>query len=341
MKEYTQLLFNIAEKYHILRGKTESEAEWKTRIIYTICGLMGYVSLWDELSEEPISITHLKRRICAIENSYLELFPDVSYCFPYSKNMLQEDKDELANEIEDIFLKSGIIYHCPNRILPAKKTCAQVENIQFYRGICIDDIQSISGIGFYSVDADCSSSILITEMFDLCQKPLVEYWNEIVDHANWSYTKEFQPQTEFLKMEESFRQGYWVGKPYRNGMISLLRTGMKGSKLYYLYKYNNNTLQISPLPTWLVAGHEYRAISCACLCSAGTLPPIRYSIDGSLVHVKLNYLLPLSELYWLELYSWPETCIKFPCDFKRKCTLEIFAALKKILSAKGYLFIEE
>ena len=71
MKEYTQLLFNIAEKYHILRGKTESEAEWKTRIIYTICGLMGYVSLWDELSEEPISITHLKRRICAIENRYL------------------------------------------------------------------------------------------------------------------------------------------------------------------------------------------------------------------------------------------------------------------------------
>ena len=45
MKKYNGLLSTIAQKYHILKGTHETDDEWKTRLVYSICGMMAYASL--------------------------------------------------------------------------------------------------------------------------------------------------------------------------------------------------------------------------------------------------------------------------------------------------------
>ena len=65
MNKYNGLLSKVSRQYHISRGTQETENEWKTRIVYSICGMMAYACLWDD-TEEPISIVHLKRRIHSV-----------------------------------------------------------------------------------------------------------------------------------------------------------------------------------------------------------------------------------------------------------------------------------
>ena len=56
MNKYNGLLSSVAHKYHICKGARETENEWKTRLVYSICGMMAYASLWDDSEEDPISI---------------------------------------------------------------------------------------------------------------------------------------------------------------------------------------------------------------------------------------------------------------------------------------------
>ena len=97
-------------------------------------------------------------------------------------------------------------------------------------------------------------------------------------------------------------------------------------------------LEVSPLPQWQVENYNYRTLACACLSNYGTLPPIEFVEDGALVHVRMNYLLPPHELEFLKCYSWPEICTSLPCNFRRKLSAEVFAAIKNILSDEGYEF---
>lgn len=106
----------------------------------------------------------------------------------------------------------------------------------------------------------------------------------------------------------------------------------------YLYRYYGTTMEVSPLPQWQVEFYNYRSLACACLSTYGTLPPIEYFEDGALVHVHMNYLLPPRELEFLKLYSWPEICTSLPCNFRRKLSIEVFTAIKNVLSDEGYEF---
>ena len=329
MNKYNSLLLHIAEKYHIKRGNNESDIEWKVRIIYSICGLMAYSSLWDNIDEEPVSIAHLKQRVRNVHNSYLELFPEISSCFG----------SELGEEIADIYLKSGIAYHRPNRIVPSRERCSCVGNICFQRGINIDNIERVSGLGFFSQNTSVENGLLISQMFNLCEKKLLDYWKELLDNANWVRAEEFRSDVEYLKMEYPFTRGYWTDNPYKNGQESLLRTVFLGSKLYYLYRFRNGIFEISPLPDWMVSEYQYRYIASACLHSIDMLPSIDYTIDDDLIHMHFNYLLPPRELNWIKLFTWPENCNTFPNDFYRKCSFEVFNAFVKTLSEKGYSFI--
>lgn len=112
MDKYNGLLSKVSRQYHILRGTQETEDEWKTRLVYSICGMMAYASLWDD-AEEPISIVHLKGRVRSILGSYKSLYPELSGTFPHISGELEE---EIANQ----FLSAGVVYHRPNRIAPSK-----------------------------------------------------------------------------------------------------------------------------------------------------------------------------------------------------------------------------
>lgn len=330
MDKYNGLLSKVSRQYHILRGTQETEDEWKTRLVYSICGMMAYASLWDD-AEEPISIVHLKGRVRSILGSYKSLYPELSGTFPHISGELEE---EIANQ----FLSAGVVYHRPNRIAPSKKREEHFEGILFQRGIALDNITCVSGIGFYSKRDGEAPSHNIKTMFGLEQENLQTLWQTTLSAASWESNLLFEFGTEYLRLKPPFSRGYWVNEPDKTGTISILRTGMKGSQLYYLYRYVDAALEVSPLPQWQVENYSYRTLACACLSNYGTLPPIEYFEDGALVHIRMNYLLPPRELEFLKCYSWPEVCTSLPCNFRRKLSVEVFAAIKNILSDEGYEF---
>lgn len=330
MKKYNRLLWEVSRRYHILSGKQESESDWKTRLVYSICGMMAYASLWDDV-EEPISIVHLKRRICSTLAGYKSMYPELSESLPYVSK-------ELEDEIANLFLSTGVVYHCPNRIAPAMRQEESFGDILFQRGIALDNISCVSGVGFYSNHNGATNVHGTKAMFDLEQENLQALWNTTLSFASWESNPLFECGTEYLRLRPPFSCGYWVNEPDRTGMTSILRTGMRGSRLYYLYRYTDATLKVSPLPQWQVESYNYRTLASACLSTYGTLPQIEYDEDGPLVHIHMNYLLPPRELDFLKLYSWPETCTSLPCDFRRKLSTEVFAAIKSVLSDEGYEF---
>ncbi len=330
MDKYNGLLLKVSQQYHILRGNRETIDEWKTRLVYSICGMMAYASLWDDIGE-PISIVHLKRRICSIFDGYKSLYPELSGILPLNSKELEE-------EITNQFLSTGVVYHCPKRIVVSKKHEEHFGGLLFQRGIALDNISYVSGIGFYAKQDGGTNLNNIKTMFGLEQENLQTLWQNTLSAASWETKPEFEFGIEYLRLKPPFSRGYWVNEPDKTGVVSILRTGMKGSKLYYLYRYVGATQEISPLPQWRVEKYGYRALACACLSTYGTLPSIEYFEDGPLVHIHMNYLIPPRELEFLKCYSWPEIYTSLPCDFKRKLPVEVFTAIKNILSSEGYEF---
>ena len=330
MDKYNGLLSKVSRQYHILRGNQETANEWKTRLVYSICGMMAYASLWDNI-EESISIVHLRRRIRSILGSYKSLYPELSVTLPYIS-------EELEEEITNQFLSAGVVYHRPNRIMASKKREEHFCGILFQRGIALDEICCVSGIGFYSKQDGETNPYNIKSMFGLEQENLQTLWQTTLSAASWETNPSFEFGTEYLRLKLPFSRGYWVNEPDKTGVVSILRTGVEGSQLYYLYRYVDTALEVSPLPQWQMENYSYRTLACACLSNYGTLPPIEYSEDGSLVHIRMNYLLPPRKLEFLKCYSWPEICTALPCNFRRKLSAEVFAAIKNILSDEGYEF---
>lgn len=292
--------------------------------------MMAYASLWDD-SEEAISIVHLKRKVRSMLANYKSMYPELSGSLPYASEKLE---DEIANQ----FLSTGVVYHRPNRITPSMKHEEPFSDILFQRGISLDSISCVSGIGFYSKQDGATNFDRIKAMFGLEQEKLQALWRTTLSAASWKSNPSFEHSTEYLRLKPPFSYGYWINKPDMTGTVSILRTGMKGSQLYYLYRYTDTTLEVSPLPQWQVESYNYRTLTCACLLTYGTLPPIEYFEDGALVHIRMNYLLPPRELEFLKLYSWPEICTSLPCNFRRKLSTEVFTAIKNILSDEGYEF---
>lgn len=331
MNNGNDLLLEIAQRYNICKGDQEPEEEWKARVVYSICGMMAYASLWD--LEETVSLVHLKGRIRNILSGYQSIYPELVSCFPLNSK-------ELEDEISELFSKTGIVYHRPIRVSPSMRHEEHCKGIVFQRGIAIDHISCVSGIGFYAKGNGETDLKGVKTMFGLEQDPLSEVWRKTLSNAVWVRSEVLESRVEYLRLKPPYSNGYWESKPDTTGSVSMLRTGEKGSYLYYLYRFIDKTLEISPLPGWKVEDYQYRSLSCACLSIYGTLPPIDYVTDGKLVHLRLNYLLPPPEMWFLKLYSWPEACRVLPCDFRRKLSSEVFEVIKEILSSEGYVLKE-
>lgn len=334
MNQYNRLLGRIAEEFHVFRGKTETEAVWKSRIIYSLLGRMGYASLWDIREDlQPVSVVHLKNRIESILESYLEMYPELRLFYP-------DDISELSNEVYNIFLCTGQVYHTSYRITPAIKAVSEKAGIYFWRGMPLDHKLYISGIGNYSFSEDEPAVIQPADMFQLPQNTLAEQWEYWVYHAKW-YPLEVGNEIEFLRTKPPFTYNYWIEKPDISGMVSLARIGLHGNKSYFLYMAEAGRILGSQLPQWIVSDNYYRTLSNGCLASIGRLPVSTYHVDGKIVQLRIHYLLPPAELNLIKLYSWPESCVDIPDDFNRIFDYQVFLAIKSILEPIGYTFIEE
>lgn len=340
MNKYESLLLKIAAKYGIKMGSSETESMYKARIIYSVCAVMGYASLWDQSDEKDISIDRVKSRIGVMLGEYLGIYPEVKNLFELDHQNVLGLKT-VEDEIYENYLKGGAIYHCPYHIAPALRSEAPFRNICFQRGIPFDEITCLSGAGFYSEVNTDGDPLQVRRMFALEEVSLHDMWNNVVSKAEWISLKEFNSGSEFLRMNPPFTTGYWMHMPFTDGRISLLRVGSTGSRLYFLYRVTKCAFEVSPLPNWQVDDNNYRRIACSCLAENGSLPPIGYKIDGAVVKVHLNYLLPPAEMNFLKLYSWPYSYRSLPSDFKRICANNVFHAIENIFQCEGFEFREE
>ena len=202
MDKYNGLLSKVSEQYQIFKGNHETPDEWKTRLVYSICGMMAYASLWDD-AEEPISIMHLKRRIRSMLGSYKSLYPELCGALPYSSEELEE---ELVNQ----FLSSGVVYHRPNRIVASQKHEEHFGGVLFQRGIALDNISCVSGIGFYSKLNGGTNPHKVKTMFGLEQENLQTLWQTTLSSVSWESKTSLESGTEYLRLKPPFYRGYWV-----------------------------------------------------------------------------------------------------------------------------------
>lgn len=335
MTRYHGLLRSIARSLGVLKGLTESENAWKSRIVYSVLGKMALASLWDVQDEnEPVSITHFKRRMKQLAKAFFSMYPEIRAQFLW-------DIDELFDEIYEIYVNTGHIYHSPYRISPAAWKHARHDRIIFQRGLPVSQNAYMSGIGMYQISDDRDEQeYSVQDMFHLSVKKIVDDWNRIVSDAQWTELHA-ERDVEYLRTRPPFKWGYWEREPDCKESVSMLRIGEVEPKLYYLYKFEEGKLLASQLPYWMVENYRYRMLSSGCLYSLGTLPPTKYQVDGDIVHIKIGYLLPPMELNFIKLYSWPESFYSLPSDFSRIMDKKVFFAVKKILEQAGFAFVEE
>ena len=216
MNKYNGLLSTVAHKYHIYKGIQETENDWKTRLVYSICGMMAYASLWDDPEEGTISIVHLKRKVCRILANYKSMYPELSGSLPYFS-------EELEDEIMNQLLNTGVVYHRPNRIAPSMKHEETFGDILFQRGIALDNISCVSGLGFYSKQEGAENPDRIKTMFGLEHETLQALWYATLSAASWKANLSFEQNTEYLRLKPPFSQGYWVNKPDTTGMVVVIK----------------------------------------------------------------------------------------------------------------------
>lgn len=333
MNKYNGLLKCAAIEYQITRGKSEDEKQWKIRIIYSILGRMALAALYDMPEDAVSSVVHMKRRIETLATHYKEMFPELEGLMPI-------DFEELSDEIFNMYLNTGVIYHKPYHVVMAAKTDVISGEIRFTRGYEMAAKQMLSGLGTYTkVDLPVANGSL-SYMFQLSQQTLADYWKLYVKRTNWQKFRS-ESSIEYLRTVPPFKRGYWIDKPDDSGAVSLLRTGFKDLQLYYLYKVENGNLLVSQLPQWQVENHAYRSLANACLCRKGILPPTKYRYDGDLVYLSFGYLPPPAELYLWKLYTWPTSIVTLPKDFNRICMRSVFEAIRFAMQQQGYEFIEE
>lgn len=327
MSKSLSILTTAASDFYIEPGITEKTSSWKIRVIYSILGRMALASLWDRPEDGDVSIIHMKNRIVSLYESYKEVYSDLYFGF---------ESEELAEEIYSLYLSTGVIYHQPNRITISAPSHCECSDVTFTRGYPLGQTQYISGLGTYLLDL-VDTTLTPFDMFQIDSVPLKKTWEDIILDRKWEVFS-FDSPVEYHRMDLRMKGSFWGDSPDTSGRVSLLRVGLPGSKLYYLYKYESQEIYVSQLDNWRVENSEYRTLSNACLAYYGLLPPIEYSIDGDIVYISFRYLPPKAEYNFIKLYSWPNGTI--PSNFKRICSTEVFGAFRTILSEKGFSFKE-
>nr|WP_300650563.1 hypothetical protein [uncultured Anaerobutyricum sp.] len=326
MNEFGGLIEKISSEFGIKKDIGEAEEMWMARVVYSVAGRMAEASLYDVLEEnQSVSVTHLKRRCQKVLEAYFDLYPNLQY-------EMAASVEEYVDEIYNILLASGYVYHKDKRLQPPNEKRVALKNIEVQRGTVVGEKLLVSGIGTYLIKSGKQSIEEVMDMFQIPTISLADYGNHLIKSAQWS-TFETSVHTEYLRTEPPFTKGYWKDTPDTDGRISLLRTGEQGRYLYYLYKNEQDNMETSTLPSWMVEGSEYRTVSNSILAANGTLPSLKVEKNENkkTVLIKQEYLLPNAVMNFVKLYSWPARFLRVPSDFNRVMNKEVFKILREIL----------
>ncbi len=324
MKKYNEILVKIAEELNIKRYSGENDVGYKSRIVYSAIGKIGLTSLLDkDENDDSISVNHFKKKTKNILSGYIDLYPEI--------NFLNELNVE---QIYDLYRECGYIYHTPHRAAVSVEKSAIHSNVRLVRGNVLTEKAFMSGLGFYSFNADnCCGLENICDMFGIETIPLNEVYRDLELYTEWNSLSNNFSKTEFLNLNSPQKNGYWSFSPQKSSAVSLMRVGEKGQQQYYLYKYKNNTFFVSQLPGWRVNNNEYLSLANAVLFAENTLPPMRIKCLDTAVYIKLGYLLPRALQNFFELYSWPVDFRNNSYSFERIMQKDVFEVFKDIVHA--------
>lgn len=345
MGQYSHLLYEIAKSFNILKGNRENEWSWAFRVVYSLAARMGYASLWDvteqheETEEESVSIQHFKERINEILSIYTKLYP------PLSTKVNSDNSETISDDIYNMYLKTGNLYHRSYRIKAPGPVSAVKGPICFCRGYPVETEQLVSGAGTYlfseNGQQEESKAISLQEMFQLSEVSLPTYARQLVKSQQWKSGNISVLGMEYLSVPGKMDREYWHSKPDSLLKVSLLRIKYSGKPIYYIYKKGVEGFQYNELPDWQVADGQYLQLANALLACQDMLPPTSYREDGSRVIVHIHYLYPSAEQKFFELYSWPLILDKKGKCFYRVFQKDVFLAIKDTFEKLGYQFVEE
>lgn len=326
MLRHNGLISRIAEELSIKQGTAEPQESFIARVVYSAIGQAAKASLHDVREDaEPVTVQHLKSRVKTLCTTYLDLYPELDSLSP----------EELAEKMYSTLLHGGCIYHEPNRITPSAYTQARSGQVVFVRGVPLNQRVCVSGLGTYSLTQDTNSEASSALMFGLQRNTLAEHWKHLASRAKLEAFSS-SIDVEYLRTAPPFTYGYFKPKPDTDGRISLMRTTMQGTPLYYLYCWEAGKIFAAQLPSWQTDKGEYLRISNSIIHSRGTLPPAVFHVDGEIVFLRLQYLYPPSEMNFLKLYSWPGAN-----NFNYILSYHVFCAVRAELERTGYKFTEE
>lgn len=337
------VLTQISRNLAIKRGQTESLDAWYSRLIYSALGKIALSSLWDsdEVSDLT-SVQHFKSSIIKCHPHYLGL---LSTGADYLREPLL-----LADEIYQIYLDTGFLYHKPQHLAPAISSSVQTGKLILLRGSNPLQSSPMSGLGEYTVEPTQTTRYYnnLSEMYRL-HLPFVDLLAECVQSANWQ-TAFFPEDAEFLS-HTNFRISYWMKKEDKNTTLSLMRVPLEVGHTYYLYRKQQGIWQWNQLPSWrtnLFWGQrevpEWLALATGILLYNDKFPPIYTSFDGNLVTVICPYLLPPAEEAFFKLYSWPmpDTGLNtFKQRIVRQMAAPLYLLFKAVMEHIGYRFEED
>ena len=333
MEKYGHLLKDIADALDIRKGNKESDLDYKGRIMYSAWGHMTLASLYDVMEDNvPVSVVHFNQRFLNLFDSYLEMYPE-------TRGLFSTSREDLKDKVYRIYHDTGHFYHTPHRIAPAIPASACEGDITFFRGSPITEGVKRSGLGSYYAKS-IETPMSLNDMFHLPKSSLKDRWEMQVKNAKWRRI-DFPVGTEFLRMAPPFTRGYWDKTMASPDVASLARTGTEGAQLYYIYRRTVNGMEAMQLPEWSVEKQENRTLSNECLAYENNLPPTKYHLDGPIVRLKLQYLLPPKELTMIQLYSWPRSFQNITSPFNYIMDKRIFFSIKEVLELIGYQFVEE
>lgn len=327
MSDLKKLLADASSSMAIIKGEKESVENWKLRVLYSAIGRTGYASLWDVSDEESISKIRFTNRINELLKGWLSVYPELR-----SKIRIS------ADDYYAVLKNSGVIYDSSYRVQPSREVVCRYGGCTFVRSPLLGRNVSYSGLGAYTLAKDIQG-ISLYEGFNIDEHSL----NDIARHylSNLKFRKlENDSSMEYLLLNPPFTRGYWKTTPDKDGCISIMRTADPENKIYYFYKYDDGQCYISQIADGLVSKGQYRYLSSALLKEYDHLPEIRYTVDGSIVTVELQYLLPPADLDFLVLYSWPKSFHNIGSLFKRIVSVECFQEIKDLLIKKGYILQE-
>lgn len=335
MNQYFGLMNTISKEFNIPKGATETEKSWKARVLYSYLGQAAYSSLFDIQEDlNPASIIHFKSRISDSLKSMLDMYPEL-------QGVYSSDDETLCDEIYGIFLKTGCIYHEPNRLTSCIRKLSAGKQVMFLRGHAVEVKRFISGLGSYLLSTDESDSVVpLADMFSLQTEPLDQHWERVVARSRFTEAAK-ELNFEYLRTVPPFNRDYWVDKPDTSGEVSIARTGFPGGRIYYLYRVQGTNLQVSQLPEWQTGNYNYRSLATGNLYTKNVLPETIYKIDGELITLRIGYLFPPAEMNLIKLYSWPTSYNAFPHDFTRIMDRGVFEELRSYFEQLGYGFKEE